>query len=145
MADAGLAVSMIEEGMKIMKKYKNLIIVGNGFDRWQNLPTSYENFRLYYQDHIISAAEALGCSFYTVIDKTGKEQKLTAVELIYGDILNPGNLEDEFFWNLEARMDRMNDQAINLHFGRSEEGRKALKKAVSEATLLLRKLFCDWG
>lgn len=144
MADAGLAVSMIEEGMKIMKKYKNLIIVGNGFDRWQNLPTSYENFRLYYQDHIISAAEALGCSFYTVIDKTGKEQKLTAVELIYGDILNPGNLEDEFFWNLEARMDRMNDQAINLHFGRSEEGRKALKKAVSEATLLLRKLFCDW-
>ncbi len=35
MADAGLAVSMIEEGMKIMKKYKNLIIVGNGFDRWK--------------------------------------------------------------------------------------------------------------
>lgn len=55
LADAGLAVSMIEEGMKIMKKYKNLIIVGNGFDRWQNLPTSYENFRLYYQDHIISS------------------------------------------------------------------------------------------
>lgn len=35
LADAGLAVSMIEEGMKIMKKYKNLIIVGNGFDRWK--------------------------------------------------------------------------------------------------------------
>ena len=62
MADAGLAVSMIEERMKIMKKYKNLIIIGNGFDRWQNLLTSYENFRLYYQDHIISAAGRFVCS-----------------------------------------------------------------------------------
>lgn len=29
LADASLVVSMIEEGMKIMKKYKNLIIIGN--------------------------------------------------------------------------------------------------------------------
>ncbi len=37
--------------MKVKKgNYKNLVIVGNGFDLWQNLPTSYEKFRLYYKE-----------------------------------------------------------------------------------------------
>lgn len=126
MADAGLAVSMIEEGMKIVKKYKNLIIIGNGFDRWQNLPTSYENFRLYYQDHITSAAEALGCSFYTVTDKIGKEQKLTAVELIYGDILNP---EKPFSELIEHRFIRSEDPKKGVP---RLEGLYAVEKALYE-------------
>lgn len=120
--------------------YKNLIIVGNGFDMWQGLPTSYEKFRLYYHENIERIAKGLNCTFYVVDEKTN----VTAVELIYGDPLNPSNLEDTFFWNLEARMDKIDDQLINIHFGRSEEGRQKLASAVEEATMLLRKVFCEW-
>lgn len=125
-------------------KYKNLIIIGNGFDCWQGIPTSYEKFRLYYAEHINTVAEKLGCKFYSITDKDGNEKRITAVEMIYGDPFNPENLESEFFWNLEARMDRLDDQIINLFFGRSKEGIEALRLAVDEAILLLRKLFCDW-
>lgn len=31
-----------------MKKYKSLILIGNGFDQWQDLPTAYKEFRKYY-------------------------------------------------------------------------------------------------
>ena len=41
-------------------------------------------------------------------------------------------------------MDRLDDQKINLYFGRSHEGLDALKVAVDEAITLLKRLFCDW-
>lgn len=125
-------------------KYRNLTIIGNGFDCWQGIPTSYERFRVYYSEHIEEVAGALGYELYTVKNKSGVEKKVTAVELIYGNPFEPDQLENQFFWNLEARMDKLDDQNINLFFGRSVEGRKKLSKAVDEAIMLLRKLFCDW-
>ena len=104
--------------------YKNLIIIGNGFDCWQGIPTSYEKFRVYYNEHIEEVASKLGYSFYTIKDTAGIEKKVTAVELIYGNPFEPDQLENDFFWNLEARMDKIDDQIINLYFGRSAEGRK---------------------
>ncbi len=126
-------------------KYKNLIIVGNGFDCWQDIPTSFSQFRLYYAEHIRCVAEELGCKFYSAKDKEGHEKKITAVEIIYGDPFNPDDLELVFFWNLEARMDWVDDQVINFYFGRTAEGIDELKLAVEEAITLLRRVFCDWG
>lgn len=120
--------------------YKNLVIIGNGFDMWQGLPTSYECFRRYYHANVERIAKELNCTFYGADNKS----KYTAVELIYGDPLNPEHLEDSFFWNLEARMDKLDDQLINIYFGRSEEGIKKLANAVEEAIMLLRRVFCDW-
>lgn len=113
--------------------YRNLIIIGNGFDCWQGIPTSYEKFRVYYNEHIAEVASKLGYSFYTIKDTAGIEKKVTAVELIYGNPFEPDQLENDFFWNLEARMDKIDDQIINLYFGRSAEGRKKLSLAVDEA------------
>ena len=124
--------------------YKNLIIIGHGFDCWQGIPTSYEKFRVYYNEHIEEVASKLGYSFYTIKDTAGIEKKITAVELIYGNPFEPDQLENDFFWNLEARMDKIDDQIINLYFGRSAEGRKKLSQAVDEAITLIRRLFCDW-
>ena len=39
--------------------YRNLIIIGNGFDCWQGIPTSYEKFRVYYNEHIAEVASKL--------------------------------------------------------------------------------------
>ena len=125
-------------------KYKNLIIIGNGFDCWQDIPTSYEEFRQYYFLHIESVAEELGCAFYTTTDDNEEEKRITAVELIYGNPFEPKPLESDFFWNLEARLDQIDDQIINLYFGREKEGLERLNKAVDEALLLIRRLFSDW-
>ena len=62
-----------------------MIIVGNGFDFWQGIPTFYERFRQYYFDHIEEVAKELGCVFYLIKDKSGNIKNVTAVELIYGD------------------------------------------------------------
>ena len=124
--------------------YRNLIIIGNGFDCWQGIPTSYEKFRVYYKEHIAEVASKLGYSFYTIKDTAGIEKKVTAVELIYRNPFEPDQLENDFFWNLEARMDKIDEQIINLYFGRNVEGRKKLSQAVDEAITLLRRLFCDW-
>ena len=125
-------------------KYKNLILIGNGFDRWQDIPSSYENFRQYYLAHIEQVAKELGCSFYSSVDDKGEEKKVTAVELIYGNPFAPKHLEADFFWNLEARLDGIDDQIINLYFGREKEGIEKLNKAVEEAVLLIQRLFSDW-
>ena len=41
-------------------QYKNLIIIGNGFDRWQGLPTSYDEFRKYYHKNIKRITHDMG-------------------------------------------------------------------------------------
>ena len=125
-------------------KYKNIIIVGNGFDCWQRLPTSYEQFRLYYAEHIEEVAKELGCSVFTITDQAGQERRITAVEMVYGDPFAPHELKEDFFWNLEARLDQIDDQMISLYFGRGENDVDLLNRAVDEALLLIRRLFCDW-
>lgn len=125
-------------------RYRNLIIIGNGFDCWQGIPTSYEQFRLYYAAHAQSVAEAMGCKLYSITDEAGNEKKLTAVELVYGDPFEHKPLANEFFWNLEARMNLLDDQIINLCFGRTKEGIEALRQAVNDAIRILKKVFSDW-
>ena len=88
-------------------KYRNLVIIGNGFDRWQHLPTSYDEFRKYYADHIDEAMDALGISPKTVVEPDGTTRTITPVELIYGDPFNPKKLPSEFFWSFETSLDKM--------------------------------------
>ena len=107
-------MSLYKRGVdKSRSKYKNLIIIGNGFDRWQDILTSYEEFRKYYFSNIERVVEELGCSFYATTDDDGEEKRITAVELVYGNPFEPKYLESDFFWNLEARLDRIDNQIIN--------------------------------
>ncbi len=69
-------------------KYRNLIIIGNGFDRWQGLSTSYDQFKEYYRSNIRKAAEKLHIK--TTVSKTGA--LITPVEMIFGDIFSPSAL-----------------------------------------------------
>ena len=125
-------------------KYKNLVIIGNGFDRWQNLPTSYEQFRLYYAANEERVMAELGMQKHTVTTKDGSEKQVTAVELIYGNPFSPDKLPYEFFWNFETALDKLNDQQLNYYFGRSKAGLVELNALVTEAQKLLRTLFCRW-
>lgn len=74
-------------------QYTKLFLIGNGFDRWQGLPTSYDNFRQYYFEHILEISKQFRIK--TEVDKAGNI--ITAVEKIFGDIFNPKKLPGEFF------------------------------------------------
>lgn len=124
--------------------FKNLIIIGNGFDLWRGIPSSYEKFRQYYHANIHSITQKLGGRFYSVKGENGIEKEITAVELIYGDPFKKETLDDEFFWNLEARMDKLDDEIINEFFGRSKDNISELRKTVEEATFILKTIFCNW-
>lgn len=125
-------------------KYKNLVIIGNGFDRWQDLPTSYEQFRLYYAANVDRVMAEFGMQKRTVTGKDGNEMSLTAVELVYGNPFRPDELPHEFFWNFETALDKLDDQQLNYYFGRSKKGLTELNALVTEAQKLLRTLFCRW-
>lgn len=127
-----------------MSKFKNLIIVGNGFDRWQNLPTSYDEFRKYYSSHIDEVTDRMGYRRYEIIDDSGQKKQVTAVELIYSNPFNPKTLPDAFFWNFETALDKVDEQQLNLFFGRSKNGIKDLSNVVQEAQSVLREMFCNW-
>jgi len=76
-------------------KYKKLFIIGNGFDRWQGLPTSYDHFKDYYRKNIREIVKDL--SIKATTDHDGN--LITPVEMIFGNISKPGSLSEEFFWN----------------------------------------------
>lgn len=125
-------------------KYKNLVLIGNGFDRWQDLPTSYEDFRKYYIANVERVMCNLGFEKYDVIDAENKKKTFSAVELIYGDPFNPAKLPDEFFWNFETSLDKLDDQQLNVFFGRSNDGITKMRQLVVEAQKILRTVFCNW-
>ena len=62
--------------------YKNLFIIGNGFDRWYGLPTSYDEFKKYYRANIKKIAKKTGIQ--TTVNADG--DLITPVELVFGDI-----------------------------------------------------------
>ncbi|MBP3742154.1 MAG: bacteriophage abortive infection AbiH family protein [Treponema sp.] len=126
------------------KKYKNLIIIGNGFDRWQGLPTSYGNFIDYYNLHIEQILKKLHVKKLKIKNPDGKKQKINPVDLIYSNPINPKPLEDEFFWNFEQSVALLDDHLINLSFGKSNRGLRKLRRTVQQAQKILRTAFSDW-
>ena len=121
-------------------KYSKLILIGNGFDRWQGLPTSYDHFKKYYRDHIFSVARELRIK--TTVDDDG--MLITPVEMIFGDISRPSALPQEFFWNFEASTALIDDQNIINHFKKTKIGLYRLQQTVHAAQRILQKIFGDW-
>ena len=125
-------------------KYKKLVLIGNGFDRWRGLPTSYDEFRNYYLTHIEEVMHELRISKLSIQQPDGSSQIITPVELVYGDPFHPKALSPEFFWTFERSLDKLDDQQLNLYFGRSEDGLQRLRETVSQAQTILRQLFSAW-
>lgn len=125
-------------------KIKNLILIGNGFDRWQNLPTSYEAFRQYYNTHIDKIMEKLDLKAKIVVEPDGSKKTITPVELIYGNPFDPNTLPSEFFWTFETSLDKLDDQRLNWYFGKSHKGVYNLQETIHQAQEILREAFGSW-
>ena len=121
-------------------KYSKLLIIGNGFDRWQGLPTSYGQFKEYYKNNIHSIVKELRIK--TTVSKD--DSLITPVEMIYGDIFNPTSLSEDFFWNFESSTALLDDQNIINYFKKTNRGLYNLQETVGDAQKILQKAFGDW-
>lgn len=127
-----------------------LILIGNGFDIWQNLDTSYKSFERYYEAHLDEVLKRFHLKKYIkynddgtiAVDSEGNTITYSDVELFYGDPFKPQKLDHTFWWNLETSMDKIDDQQINYFFGR--DGVKNIKRCAENAQKILKEMFRDW-
>lgn len=127
-----------------MSKKDTLIIVGNGFDAWQDLKTSYSQFQKYYLNHRLEIIKSLHIKPIILVDYEGCERKLTDVELIYGDSFDISELDDAFWNNYESSLKYIDSQRINLYFGKDRRGLKRMRRSVKNAKRILQKAFSEW-
>lgn len=127
-----------------------LILIGNGFDIWQNLDTSYKSFERYYEAHLDEVLKRFHLKKYIkynddgtiAVDSEDNTITYSDVELFYGDPFKPQKLDHTFWWNLETSMDKIDDQQINYFFGR--DGVKNIKRCAENAQKILKEMFRDW-
>lgn len=98
-----------------------LIILGNGFDMWQGVSTSYSDFEKYYLAHLYEIMQQLRIRPYTITD--GDETRIVSdVEMLYGDPFNPDELDQDFWNRYEDSLSLIDDQRVNLYFGKEKKG-----------------------
>lgn len=70
-----------------------LILIGNGFDIWQNLDTSYRSFERYYEAHLEEVLERFHLKKYTKYNDDGTIAIDKAFDIRNtGDFRGPGNV-----------------------------------------------------
>lgn len=117
-----------------------IVIIGNGFDRWLGLNTSYSDFHKYYFEH----RDELAKKKYRMELEDGTIEEFTDVELIYGDPLDPGELDDNFWNGFEKSLSHIDAERLNLFFGKGKSGLKKMNKSIKKAKKILTKAFCGW-
>ena len=130
-----------------------LILIGNGFDIWQGLNTSYSQFEEYYYAHReeilrklrIKAYKIYGADRKPKLDQTGKPVVCSDVELLYGNPFAPDTGLARMFWHrFEDSLNKIDTQRLNLYFGKERRGLSEMKRSAHNAQRILRKAFCDW-
>lgn len=121
-----------------------LIVIGNGFDIWQGLHTSYAQFQAYYLAHRDAILKKLHKKGYTVFDEDGTSFEITDVEIVYGDPFDPSDLDDTFWGTFETSLADVDAERINLFFGKEKSDLRDLKRSVKNASRILREAFCGW-
>ena len=117
-----------------------IVIIGNGFDRWLGLNTSYSDFHKYYLEH----RDELAKKKYQMELEDGTIEEFTDVELIYGDPFDPGELDDDFWNGFEQSLSHIDAERLNLFFGKEKNGLKKMNKSIKKAKKILTKAFCRW-
>lgn len=121
-----------------------LIVIGNGFDIWQGLHTSYAQFQAYYLAHRDAILKKLHKKGYTVFDEDGTSFEITDVEIVYGDPFDPSDLDDTFWGTFETSLADVDAERINLFFGKEKSDLRDLKRSVKNASRILREACCGW-
>ena len=140
-----------------MNTIDKLFIIGNGFDRWQGLPTSYKSFREYYEKHKFEVCKQLDIQPIKMSSSKGKTFTITPFDLIYCgldcEIGFDGETDDEFevaaldvnYWNeIEGNLGELDDFTINGYYGKEDDDLEDMKKDLDDAVILIKKCLYNW-
>ncbi len=125
------------------RKIDTLVIIGNGFDLWQGMRSGLADFAAYYRENRDKIMKKLHIKPYRY-SKDGEEKTVGAAEIVYGDPLDPDELNDGFWSTFENSLDQVDTYALNLLFGKKNRQLKQLGKCVRNANRILREAFCGW-
>lgn len=127
-----------------------LVIVGNGFDLWQGLPTSYYAFKDYYLANRARIKRRLRVKDHHVREfgadgHVVNEFDVGDAELLYGAAVDPDGLSDEFWGSFESSLGEIDSFQLNLFFGKKRGDLRDLKRCARNAYRILRRAFCEWA
>lgn len=125
------------------RKIDTLILIGNGFDIWQGISTSYSDFKKYYEANLSSILETLHIPAWTVEDKD-ETVTLSDVEMLYGDPFDPYYLDHDFWNCFENSLSIIDDQRVNLYFGKGKEDLERISQLAENARRILQEAFFGW-
>ena len=125
-----------------ISKVDTLIIIGNGFDLWQGLPTSYSNFEKYYVANRDKIMKKLHIKPIRVVGSEGNTNYISDVEILYEDALE--ELGSDFWYAYEDSLNKIDDQRINLFFGKERSDLKRIEVLVDNAKKILQEAFSEW-
>ena len=121
-----------------------IVVIGNGFDRWQGLNTSYADFQTYYHEHLDEILKKLHIKKRKYVSPDGTTEEWSDVELIYGDPFEPGELDNEFWNNFENSLADIDAERLNLFFGKERSDLKDMRRSIRNAKRILTEAFCGW-
>lgn len=127
-----------------MGKIDTLVIIGNGFDIWQELDTSYYHFQQFYLEHRDEILEKLHIKKFRKKNEDGSTTEISDAELLYGDPFESVELEYPFWKTFEASLSMIDSQRLNLFFGKEKSELKRMQKCVKNAIRILTDAFCQW-
>ena len=137
------------EDNDLVAKIDTLIVIGNGFDRWQGLDTSYSDFHRYYLEHrdeILKKLHIKKHIYASPSDAEGEKmnEEWSDVEVVFTDPFEPCELEADFWNSFESSLGEIDAERINLFFGKDRAGLRSLNRAVRNAKRILTEAFCGW-
>lgn len=121
-----------------------LIIIGNGFDIWQGLDTSYAQFQAYYLANRDAILKKLHIKKHTIMKQDRTSCQITDVEIIYGDPFDPSELDDAFWGTFETSLSDVDAERINLFFGKEKNDLRDMRRSIKNASRILKEAFCGW-
>ena len=121
-----------------------IVIIGNGFDIWQNLNTRYSEFSKYYYEHRNRIAKKLFIRPHKIEVDKNETREFFDVELIYGNPFWPQELSDDFWNTFEDSLAIVDDELLNLFFGKEPDDLRYLLKSTKAAKKMLRTAFVEW-
>lgn len=121
-----------------------LFIIGNGFDLWCGLPTSFSKFKDYYHKHRDTIMENCNAKYKEIYHDVQQNGKFSDVELIYGNPFSIGELDERFWFNFEESLSEVDDYYINLFFGKEDDDLDELNDCINNAKHILTEAFTSW-
>ncbi len=121
-----------------------LVIVGNGFDLWQGLPTSYRHFYQFYLNNREKILKKLHIKKGVCIYEDGETEEYSAEEVVYGDPFFPGELDYDFWGSIESSLEDIDAERLIISYEKDRVGLRALRQTIRNAKRIIREAFCSW-